>query len=167
MLWNVCGMCSSQHRASKRDSAKCPTATVQGHPASRCAIAQGRNNERARLRITTPDSVRRGRCLDYSPGRGRGLQRRRAPVLRERSIARSRLDHRRTAWRAGSAVPADERSDPRRRIFSLARLPLAQLILCKKARPTWSFQFDENTRAFWLIGCCPARSRPGHIQNRP
>ena len=161
-----CVECALLNTARPKGMAKCPTATVQGHLASRCAIAQGRNNERARLRITTPHSVRRGRCLDYSPGRGRGLQRRRAPVLRERSIARSRLDHRRTAWRVGSAVPADEPSDPGRRIFSLARLPLAQLILCKKARPTWSFQFDENTRAFWLIGCCPARSRPGHIQNR-
>jgi hypothetical protein len=139
---------------------KCPTATVQGHPASRCAIARGRNNEEARLRLTRPDSVRRGRCLDYSPGRGRRLQRRRSPVLRERSIGRSRLDHRQTAWRAGSAVPADERSYPRRRIFSLRDSLGAQLILCKKARPTRSFQFDENTRAFWLIGCCPARSRP-------
>src|ERR1700719_557611 len=31
---------------------KCPTATVQGHPAFRCAIARGRNNEQARLRLT-------------------------------------------------------------------------------------------------------------------
>ena len=66
---------------------------------------------------TMPDSVSAGRRLDYSPGRR--LQRHRAPILGERSIGRSRLDHRRTAWRAGSAVPADERSDPRRRIFSL------------------------------------------------
>src|SRR3984893_9786183 len=114
--YGTCGACSSQHRGSKRDSAKITTAAVQGigfpdAPSRGAGITSGV------AWPTMPDSVSAGRRLDYSPGRR--LQRHRAPILRERSIGRSRLDHRRTAWRVGSAVPADEPSDPGRRIFSL------------------------------------------------
>jgi hypothetical protein len=114
--YGTCGVCSSQHRGSKRDSAKITTGAVQGIGFPE-APSRGAGITSGVAWPTMPDSVSAGRRLDYSPGRR--LQRHRAPILRERSIGRSRLDHRRTAWRVGSAVPADEPSDPWRRIFSM------------------------------------------------